>query len=252
MDFILKKIISIFIMPFPLGMFLFILAFIFLYKNMFTKAKITFVLSFIWLFFISYSPLVDTLLYRYENTFPALLKAPENIKYIYVLGGGHHTDETRPITSQVAESSVVRVNEGIRLYRQFNKKPIIIFSGYNGFNDPSSGASMQKKLAVSLGMNKHDIHLEPTPRDTQEEAQAAKRVIGNAPFILVTSASHMKRAMKFFNHEGLFPVPAPTNYLANIKHPDYFGGFFSTTALRKSNILWHEILGLIWQKIKGI
>ena len=84
-----------------------------------------------------------------------------------------------------------------------------------------------------------------------QEAIAAKKLIGNKPFILVTSASHMKRALKFFKNEGLDPIPAPTNHLASIKNPNYTG-FFSTGSLRKSNIVWHEMLGLLWQKIKGI
>ena len=61
----------------------------------------------------------------------------------------------------------------------------------------------------------------------------------------------MKRALKFFKNEGLHPIPAPTNHLAHIKYPNY-AGFFSVTALRKANVVWHEILGLLWQKIKDI
>ena len=110
---------------------------------------------------------------------------------------------------------------------------------------------MQKKLALALGVKKENIHLEPTPKDTQDEARAAKKYIGDRPFIVVTSASHMKRALKFFYKEGLTPLPAPTNHLANIRHPNYTG-LFSISALRKSNLVWHEMLGLLWQKIKGV
>ncbi|MBX4373171.1 YdcF family protein, partial [Mycobacterium tuberculosis] len=52
------------------------------------------------------------------------------------------------------------------------------------------------------------------PKDTEEEALAVKRAIGDAPFLLVTSASHLPRAMIFFRHAGLDPLPAPANQLA--------------------------------------
>ena len=240
-----------FVMPFPIAILLFILGLIYLYRNKLVKAKIVLTFSIVWLFFISYAPLVNTILYQYESVYPTLQTAPKEIKYIYVLGNGHHTDEAQPITSQVNETSSVRLNEAIRLYHQLNEEPTIIVSGYSGLYDPTPGAIMQEKLALALGVKKEKLHVESNPKDTQEEAKAAEQYIGDASFILVTSASHMKRALMFFKNEGLHPIPAPTNHLASIKHPNY-AGFFSISALEKSNIVWYEILGSIWQKIKGI
>jgi uncharacterized SAM-binding protein YcdF (DUF218 family) len=251
MDFLLKKFVSMFIMPLPLGVALILLGLFFLYKNKLAKAKFTLMLSVTWLFLISYSPIVDTLLYDIESNNPTLHTSPKNIKYIYVLGGGHHTDEKQPITSQVVETSVVRLTEGIRHYRQLDGKAKIIVSGYHGLYDPTEHAIMQKKLATSLGIDENDMILHLGTKDTEEEAQAGKKLLGDKPFILVTSASHMTRALKFFKNEGLTPIPAPTNHLANIKHLAYTD-FFSATALKKSHILFHEYLGLIWQKLKGI
>jgi len=240
-----------FVMPFPIFVLLFLLGLVLLYKQKYTFSKVVLSMGFIWLFLISYSPLVNSILYKYEAIYPTLKTAPKNIEYIYVLGGGHHTDEAHPITSQVSEASSIRLNEGIRLYQQLEEKPTIIVSGYSGLYDPTSGAVMQERLALALGVKKEKLHLEPNPRDTQEEAIAAKKYIGDAPFILVTSASHMKRALKFFHNEGLNPIPAPTNHLADIKYPNYTS-LFSTSALRRANIIWHEILGSLWQKIKGV
>jgi len=251
LTFLLKKIVTMFIMPFPIAMLLLAFGLLLLYRHKYSKAKIAFTSAVLWLFLISYSPLVNAILYQYEATYPALHTAPSNIKYIYILGGGSHTDEALPITSQVVEASVVRVTEAIRLYQQLDEKPIIIVSGYSGLHDPTPGAVMQKRLALALGVKKDKLHMEPTPKDTQDEAVVAKKYIGDTPFIVVTSASHMKRAMKFFENEGLHPIAAPTNHLADVKYPNYTD-FFSATALRKTNVVWHEMLGLLWQKIKGI
>lgn len=250
MDFILKKIVSMFLMPLPLGVAFIILALLFLYSNKLQKSKLTLMVSIVWFFLFSYAPFVNMILHNIESTYSTLHQAPKEMKYIYVLGGGHSTDETQPITSQVNEASVVRLNEGIRLYRQLHENAKIIVSGYSGLYDPTTHAAMQKKLAIALGVQEEDILLRPDPRDTQEEAIAAKKLLADEPFILVTSASHMARAMNFFTQEGLTPIPAPTNHLASIQHPDYTD-FFSSDALVKSRIVFHEILGLLWQKIKG-
>lgn len=251
MDFLLKKSISMFLMPLPLGVFFIVLALVLLYRNKTKPAKWMLAMSIGWLFLFSYPPVANTLLYRLESNTPTLHKAPANIKYIYVLGGGHHTDDNLPITSQVVETSVVRLTEGIRLYHQLHEEATVIVSGGRGSFDPTTHASMQKKLALALGVKKEKIILRPEPRDTEEEAIAAKELLGEKPFILVTSASHMTRAIHFFKHEGLHPIPAPTNHLASIQHPDYTD-FFSSEALTRSRIVFHEVLGLIWQKIKGI
>ncbi|HEY9189689.1 MAG TPA: ElyC/SanA/YdcF family protein [Sulfurovum sp.] len=251
MDFLLKKFVSMCIMPLPLGVALIVLGLFFLYRNKLTQAKFTLMFSVVWLFLISYSPLPDVLLYKLESKIPTLHTAPADIQYIYVLGGGHHTDEAQPITSQVVETSVVRLAEGIRHYRQLNGQAKIIVSGYHGLYDETEHAVMQKRLATSLGVDAEDIILHLGTKDTEEEAQAGKKLLGSTPFILVTSASHMPRALQFFKNEGLRPIPAPTNHLGKQKNLDY-ADFFSATAVKQSHILFHEYLGLLWQKLKGI
>lgn len=251
MDFILKKAVSMFLMPLPIGVLFIIIALILLYRQKINKAKWVLTLSILWLFAFSYSPFVNILLHSIESNHSTLHSAPKDVKYIYVLGGGHHTDESLPITSQVVETSVVRLTEGIRLYQQLQRKAKIIVSGYHGLHDTTEHAVMQQRLAVSLGLDRKDLILHLGTKDTQEEAQAGKKLLAKKPFILVTSASHMTRAVKFFKHEGLDPIPAPTNHLASLEHPNYTD-IFSSEALMKSRIVFHELLGLVWQKLKGI
>jgi hypothetical protein len=56
--------------------------------------------------------------------------------------------------------------------------------------------------------------------------------------------------MKFFKAAKLHTIPAPTCHRASIAHPDYFS-IFSVKALEKSTIVFHELIGMLWQKIKG-
>jgi uncharacterized SAM-binding protein YcdF (DUF218 family) len=248
--FLLKKLIAMLLMPMPLGVLMLIIATIFLHQHKLLKAKIFLTLSIVWFFLISYAPLINHLLYPFETLYPTLKIAPKHIQYIYVLGNGHHTDDALPITSQVSQTASIRLNEAIRIYEQLEKNPTIIVSGYTGLFDPTPGAIMQKRLALALGLQEDHIHIEPKAKDTQEEAKAAKAYIGRNPFILVTSASHMKRAMRYFKEEGLSPIPAPTNHIAHIQHMNYLD-IFSANTVRKTTIFWHELLGLLWQKVKG-
>jgi uncharacterized SAM-binding protein YcdF (DUF218 family) len=249
--FLLKKFVSAFLMPLPLFVLLFAFGLYFLFTHKTIRAKLTLTLSFIWLFLISYPPLVNHILFSYESTYPSLLKPPKHIEYIYVLGGGHKVNEELPLTSQINPYALIRLNEGMRLHHLLDRKPLLITSGYSGLYNNVPGAIMQKELAIQLGMSEEKIHIEPECKDTQEEALAAKKRIGNAPFILVTSAFHMKRAMALFKQEGLNPIPAPTNHSAEIKNLRYFN-FFSPSAMKKFHIIWHEMLGTLWQRIKGL
>jgi len=231
-------------MPLPLGVILVIVGVFFLYTHKTQKAKVALSLSILWIFLFSYGPFSNLLLHSIETTYPTLHKAPKDVKYIYVLGNGHTTDESLPITSQVSQTAMVRLNEGIRLYHQLHENAILIVSGYSGPFDPNSHAIMQEKLALALGVKKGHIIVRSEPKDTQEEALAAKEICGNENFILVTSASHMGRSMKYFNHVGLNPFPAPTNHLSSVQHPNY-ADIFSSDALVLSRIAMHEYLGLL-------
>jgi len=250
MGFILKKIISTFLMPLPLGVLFILLGIFFLTKQKYRSAKYILTFSVLWLFIFSYAPVVDRLLYQIESSYPTLKKAPQESKYIYLLGGGHNDDETLPITSQVFSESVVRLTEAIRLYRELENRPKIIVSGYSGPYTNTTHAIMQNRLAQALGIPKRDIIISPEPQDTEEEAINAKNIIGNSAFILVTSAYHMKRSMIWFEKYGLSPTPAPTYHQATNKNHNYTD-IFSSHALMNSRIVFHEVLGMLWQKIKG-
>ena len=249
MGFILKKIISTFLMPLPLAILFGLIGLFYLSKAHIKRARQWIGLGIVWLFIFSYTPLANLLLYPIEQQYPSLHKAPDSIQYIYVLGYGHTTDETLPITSQIDAEAIVRLSEGIRLYRQLGGKAKLILSGYSGLFDPTPHAIMQQKLALALGIPAQDIIVCPQAKDTEDEANAAKKISKGQPLVMVTSAYHMPRALMWFEKVGLHPIPAPTYHQASLKHPNYLG-FFSADALRKSTVAFHEFLGLVWQKIR--
>ncbi|MFY9075222.1 hypothetical protein CRU99_00880 [Malaciobacter mytili] len=244
--FFLKKLISGFLMPLPIALILLCIALFFLHKKSYFKSKVFISISLLWLFLFSYSPIANRLLFPLEYSYKALKTIPQ-VNYIVVLGSGHKTNEHLSITSQLNTTALNRFIEAYRLYKNLpNAK--LIFSGYGG-KDKTSHAFMQEKLALELKIKKEDIITISKPKDTKEEALAIKELLKDEKFILVTSASHMKRAMLIFNNLNLNAIPAVTNHLAKDK-----ADFFSRPSafnLYKSEVAFHEYIGILWEKIKA-
>jgi uncharacterized SAM-binding protein YcdF (DUF218 family) len=101
-------------------------------------------------------------------------------------------------------------------------------------------------------VNARDLGLDDASRDTEEQAQNIRPIVGHDRFILVTSAYHMPRSMAAFKKVGLKPIPAPTYHLVKEKqmkdpkdfYPSYMGIYKAEKAM-------HEYLGLLWLKMKN-
>jgi len=227
--FIIKKIISSFIMPLPIGIILAILALFFLYKNSYKQAKVFLSISIIWISLFSYAPFSNMLLYPLENAYPKLKIVPLDIKYIVFLGGDQQ-------------------NRGWEVLRLHNILPnsTIITSGYAGRGDIPE-AIKTAKILENIGINKNNIIIHPKPKDTKQEALKIKEILKDEKFILVTSAYHMPRAMILFKSVGLDPIAAPTDYL--IKDEDKALDLPRSRYLHRSTKAWHEYIGILYLKL---
>lgn len=246
--FALKKMFGALFAPMSIGLFVAAAGLYALYSGRLKIAKILLPLSFGWIFLLSYDPVSYLLLKPLERQYPALLETPQNIRYVLVLGSGHKSDERVPINTQVDPTALIRLSEGIRHYYNLHDAKLIV-SGGRGLYDTDTHAAMQKRAALSLGLKGEDIVMFEKPKDTEEEAVAMKGLVGDEPFILVTSASHMPRAMTIFRHLGLDPIAAPTDY--NARGRIRWRHMPNGEGLGRSEHAFHEYYGLIWQWIKG-
>ena len=100
-----------------------------------------------------------------------------------------------------------RIVDGIRLARHIGKVRLIVSGGA----PPDQGASAvgYARLAGELGIPADSLLMSDKPRDTAAEARAVVELIGQAPFIMVTSAYHMPRAMRLMRRAGAQAIPAP-------------------------------------------
>ncbi|PNH87726.1 envelope biogenesis factor ElyC [Vibrio diazotrophicus] len=248
--FELKKIVSSLLMPLPA---LLIVGFIGLMLIMFTAKRKTgsliVLFSLTSLFLISFQPVSTRLLMPLERQYSAFLPVDGAIDYVMVLGNGHVVDDNIPPTSELSRTALMRLAEGIRISRMYPGSKLIL-SGYSGGSE-FSHARMLARVALALGVAKSDIVLLETAKDTWEEARQAAAFVQNRKLVLVTSASHMERAIKEFESAGLNPIPAPTNFLAQVNIAQPWEKYTPKARyLEQTERFWHESLGQLWQNLR--
>lgn len=194
----------------------------------------------------STAPLPDLLLYPLESQYKPIeqLQNPKEIKYIVVLSGSLHCNVNAPATSQLGKSTALRVVEGVRLYYLLSEQPILIMSGGSERLDGERMAD----FARCLGVPKDKLRPETTSLDTSGNAREVKAIIKEASFLLVTSASHMPRAMNIFQLLGMRPIPAPADFrrCENVTLADFLP---TAIFLHNMSTAVHEYLGLAYLKL---
>lgn len=250
MDFDLYTLVKVLaaqlLMPLPLCLGLFLLGLVLGVRR--GVGRICIYVSALSLALLSWAPVADRLLQPFESDYPSLVTFPheQRPKAVVVLGAGYQPNQTWTLTGQLSDAAVNRLAEGLRLWHQAPDLPLIV-SGTDRRPDIPAMALGYAALAHDLGVPESHILSLTEPSDTGEEAQAAARLLGQGvSLILVTSASHMPRAVKHFRAEGLRPIPAPTHYLALRDDRDTLGYWIpSARHLRKSERAFYETLGLL-------
>jgi len=249
--FLLKKIITVFIMPINIVLLLLIFA-LFVHRKKPKQSISSLSAALIILLVSSFAPFSDTVMTAIENDYPPYVQTDTAIDYIVVLGCDHNTNPELPVTSQLASCSLQRMVEALRIY-QLHPAARIITSGYGGSN-PVSNAETMKQSLVLLGVPEQKIITENFPKDTEEEAELIAPRVQGTQVVLVTNADHMPRSINYFQQQGIYPIAAPTGYW--VKNPSSSKNWAhympSSKKLQQSTIAWYESLGLLVQWFKSI
>jgi len=230
----ISKIFQIFLLPGVLIFVLLILGLILSLKKRKKIGNILIILGIIFYYFFSITPVADFLLKPLENKYSQLKREDfQKANIAVLLLGGSKTD-------------VLRGVEALRIYN--NRKIQIIISGTDPLKSEMHETEKVKEFLVERGILLEDIILEDKSKNTRENANNTKEIVGGEPFFLITSASHMPRAMETFKKAGLNPIPAPTDFKIEKDYSynilDFFPGGFE-----KSSIAFYEYYGLTFYKI---
>jgi uncharacterized SAM-binding protein YcdF (DUF218 family) len=177
---------------------------------------------------------------------PALARC----RYVVVLGGGHADNPSLPAASQLSSYSLARITEGVRLLRALPEARLIVTGP--GQEGRPTHASLLARTAVGLGIDPGRITRIEQARDTEEESQAVRTLVGDAPVALVSSAWHLPRAVVLFRQARVDVLPCPADFLVKNSIEWSWGGFlWDSASLECSRYVVHERLGLLWLWLRG-
>ena len=250
MLFTLKKAVGGLLMPLPLLLLLIAAGILLLWFSHWQKAgKVAVSLGWAALLLLSLQPVADRLLLTTEAGWPTW-QGQHKVDYVVVLGGGYTWNPDWAPSSNMLNNSLPRLAEGIRIWRM-NPGARLIVTGGAATGNAVSSAQVTATVAQSLGVPQEAIIALTRPRDTEQEAHEVARIVGQRPFALVTSASHLSRAMIFFERAGLHPLPAPANQLAVTSPLNLWERIVPAAFwLGHSERAVYEGLGRIWQAVK--
>lgn len=170
---------------------------------------------------------------------------------IVILGGGtyFHAPEYGG-QDTVKDQTLVRLRYGAALQRETGK-PILVTGGKPKGNGISEAQQMRTSLEEDFRVPVR--WTENAADNTFENAHYAfsrLREAGICRIYLVTHAWHMPRAAETFRRAGFEVVEAPTAFTTRYQ-TDLLAFLPRAEALRDSKIFTHEVIGLLWYRLKS-
>ena len=248
MSFYLSKIIWLVLSPFNVFI-LFTILTIILYLINFRKSSIViFLTNSLYLIIISFMPIGDYLIHKIEKEYHAKFKIPEKLDGILILGGATNPSLYKEFNQISVNGSAERLIESVNLIKKFKNSKVIFSGGSGVINRPDLGHSQVAKLFYKkMGVLDNRIIYENNSRNTYENILFSKKIGKpkiNDNWLLITSASHMKRALLIASKNNWEFIP----YAVDFKTMKKFKFLPNLNLLANINSFQygsHEWLGLI-------
>jgi uncharacterized SAM-binding protein YcdF (DUF218 family) len=208
----------------------------------------------IYLTLIAVLPMGQIMLGPLENRFPVIKKIDRPVHGIIVLGGTISQQLTADRGQPALTDGAERLTEFVKLARDYPEAKLV-FTGGSGqlFGQELKEAAVARQFFINSGLDPERITFEGESRNTLENAKFTYRLmkpVGDEKWILVTSASHMPRAMGTFRKAGWTPVAYPVDF-HTLKEPAWGLGFNLTGGLNSLGSGLYEWFGLISYRLLG-
>ena len=201
-----------------------------------------------------WAPLPDALLRHLERQYPEPPAMPtQQYAGVVVLGGALESGYVgeggeEPQVNGAAE----RMTTVLPLLRQAPDLAVV-FTGGNGeyFGNGPSEAERVRRFFVQLGLDPQRIRLEDQSRNTYENAVFTARLSGidpRKPWILITSAYHMPRALAVFRKQGWNVIPYSVDFRAGLATP---WTTYSLSDFEKWHVALREYIGMVAYQLSG-
>jgi len=242
MFFILSKVLSFLLYPL---LYVFVLLLIAIFSKDTKRKRKCLVIGVIVLYVFSNSFLINRFASAWDIA-PTKLEKGKVYNTAIVLGGFSSDDkEGRGMFNTAAD----RFIQGVLLQKTGRVKNVLITGG-NGNLNPSAyreGAWAKYELKDAQ-IPDSCILIEDKSRNTLENAAFTKALLlkhkQQGPYLLITSAFHMRRSIGIFKKAGIDVIPYPCNYIAG-RSPLAFDELVpSADALSKWSTYIKEVIGL--------
>jgi len=245
--FLIKRIFEAFIFPPGLFAVLPILAALVMFRWKDRRAAWLSLSVGIFIWICSMPILADRLLMKLEDDLKIPAVAGGDV--IILLGSGFSEgamDMTGP--GVPSPEMMSRIVTAVRLQKRTGL-PLIISSGVS-FTGKVTEADAAARIIEDLGVGREKIFKEAESKDTGDNAVKVRRICDANGFkkaILVTSASHMKRALMIFRMAGFDVVPFPAAFSTWEKNEIRWREFLPTSTSLDTSL--HEFIGLVYYRI---
>ena len=152
-------------------------------------------------------------------------------------------------------ASALRALEAARVYRLLGGNSLVIVSGGDLAATPGQAAeaSALRDSLVTLGVSKEDILLDSDSHNTRTHAVNLVSFLRSrdiSRFVLVTSPTHMRRALWTFRAQGADPIPSPSP--SPIDDKQGWGAFWpSPKSLAYAHDAIYDYAGLLYYWFRG-
>lgn len=203
-----------------------------------------------------WEPLPDALLHRLEDPYAHTPSAQELQAYhgVVVLGGALEPSYVWEGRSQIAlNDAAERMIVPLILLRQKSDLQLLFTGGEGDLLDHGmSEAARARVFYESLGLPPERLLVEDQSRTTYENAVLSAHVPGiepTKPWLLLTSAWHMRRSLATFQKAGWNVTPYAVDFTTGGRTP--WTAYSLVRGSRKWALLLHEWLGLLAYRIAG-
>lgn len=213
---------------------------------------------------LSNAYVADALLSPLEKPYNVPLQETRVDALIVLSGGSTKGASNLPL----GDEAYKRVMWGLMIAKSHNVPLLFSGAGVNqGYSESDAFLDSVKEIKTYLGIEiptdkalnqrEFSLHVESKSIDTYENAKLSKMAferegITQPTIYLVTSAYHMHRSIKLYEHFGFKVIPAATSFQMSTRAKDAWDYLPSIWAFNKSYIALHEYAGLLSLKLRGI
>ncbi len=171
---------------------------------------------------------------------------------LIVLGGTEQPGMTRSRGEPSLGFEAARLAGAAAFAHRLADKPVL-YSG--GYREPggTTQADVARDFLLGVGIAGTRLLLEDQSQDTAENAIYTQKMLGKraaGPWLLVTSAFHMPRAMGAFQRAGMTVIAYPVAYRSSGNGVNVWN-FDVAENLRICDLAMHEWIGLVAYYVTG-